>query len=560
VSGDLIRERSDGWPAPAAVRSTLGRSERERVSSGLLDRLYARFGTRYLVLVLAWLELLGLAGGMLSAVVATRLLAQSYRPPSALALLVEGAILVGCGVPILVLAREARPLIKWIRNGRPENLASEAWHIGVTLIRRALPRCFVLTSVLLIPADVWVVVGHYRLGAGGFPVVWVFTQLGIAVTAAYMFFVGEAMLRPMVEDAASVGAPTEGVRRPRVRIRHKVLLALAVTTAFAVLVSQAIGSIGHSPASRLLGAVAIAALIALTFTPVLIRAVTDSVTGPVRTLTSATARAAAGDLDQPVPVISDDELGVLTSSFNDMIRGLREREGLRDEKVALTSALQASLSDLQRRAEELRASRARVVTAADVERRRMERDLHDGAQQQLVLLGLKLGQAGRLIDKDPAAATAIHGELRADLGEALSQLRDLAYGIYPAALEAQGLPAALREAVARAAIPADLQCDGAGRYRPELEAAVYFCCLEALQNAAKHAGEGATVTVNLAEQGRILTFEVADDGQGYEAAGELTSMGLQNMSDRIGALGGELTIRSVPGAGTTISGSISLNT
>ena len=287
---------------------------------------------------------------------------------------------------------------------------------------------------------------------------------------------------------------------------------------------------------------------------------TDSVTGPVRTLTSATARAAAGDLDHPVPVISDDELGVLTSSFNDMIRGLREREGLRDEKVALTSALQASLSDLQRRAEDLRASRARVVTAADVERRRMERDLHDGAQQQLVLLGLKLGQAGQLIDKDPAAATAIHGELLADLHEALSQLRDLAHGIYPAVLEAQGLPAALREAVARAAIPADLRCDGAGRYRPELEAAVYFCCLEALQNAAKHAGPGAKVTVDLAERRQTLIFEVADDGQGYEAADRLTSTGLQNMADRIGALGGELTIRSVPGSGTTISGSISLST
>jgi len=559
VSGDLIRERSDGWPAPGAVRSTLGRSERERVSSGLLDRLYARFGTRYLVLVLAWLELLALAGGMLSAVVATRLLAQSYRPPSALALLVEGAILVGCGVPFVVLAREARPLIKWIRDGRPENLASEAWHIGVTLIRRVWPRCFVLSSVLLIPADVWAV-GQYRLGAGGFAVAWVFTQLGSAVTAAYMFFVGEAMLRPMVQDAASVGAPMEGVRRPRVRIRQKVLLALAVTTAFAVLVSQAIGSIGHTPASRLLGAVAISALIALTFTPVLIRAVTDSVTGPVRKLTSATARAAAGDLDHPVPVTSDDEFGVLTTTFNDMIRGLREREELRSEKVELTSALQASLSDLQRRAEELRASRARVVTAADVERRRMERDLHDGAQEQLVLLGLKLGQAGRLIDEDPAAATAIHGELRADLHEALSQLRDLAHGIYPAVLEAQGLPAALREAVERAAIPAELHCDGARRYRPELEAAVYFCCLEALQNAAKHAGSGARVTVDLTERGRTLIFEVTDDGQGYEPADGSTGMGLQNMADRIGALGGELTIRSVPGSGTTISGSITLST
>lgn len=534
-----------------------GDSTRERVSPGVVDRLYARFGTGYVSVVLVWLGFLALAGGLLSAVVATRLLAQSFRPPLVLLLMVEAAIAVGCGVPFALIWRDARPLVGWIRDGRREDAASVAWRAGVTVIRRALPRCFVLVSVLLVPAVVWAV-GHYHLGSSGFPVAWIFAQLGIAVTAVYMFFVGEAMLRPMVEDAARVVPAAEGVRRPQVRIRQKVLLALAVTTSFAVLMSQAIGSIGHSPTSRMLGAVAIAGLIALTFTPVLIRAVTDSVVGPVRTLTSATARAAAGDLEHRVPVTSDDELGVLTTSFNDMVRGLREREALRNDNLELTSALQASLADLQLRAEELRASRARVVAAADSERRRVERDLHDGAQQQLVLLGLKLGMAARLIGKDPGAATAMHDELRADLSEALSELRDLAHGIYPAVLENEGLPGALREAVERAAIPTELRCDGAGRYPPELEAAVYFCCLEALQNAAKHAGEGAKAKIELAERGRSLLFEVADDGQGYDTAVARGSVGVQNMTDRIGALGGKLTIRSAAGSGTTILGSISL--
>ncbi len=233
--------------------------------------------------------------------------------------MVEAAAALGCGVPFVFLWREARPLTAWIRNGRPADAAPAAWETGVMLIRRVWPRCFVSTSVLLIPADVWAI-GHYHLGPSSLPVAWVFTQLGVGVTAAYMFFVGEAMLRPMVEDAARVVPPGGGVRRARGRIGLKVLLALAVTTSFAVLISQAIGSIGHTPTSRLLGAVVIAVLIALTFTPVLIRAVTDSVVGPVRTLTSATARAAAGDLEHPVPVTSDDELGVLTTSFNDMIR------------------------------------------------------------------------------------------------------------------------------------------------------------------------------------------------------------------------------------------------
>jgi len=481
--------------------------------------------------VLGWLEFLALAGAMLSAVVASRLLERSFRPPWELSLMVEAAAALGCGVPFVFLWHEARPLTAWIRNGRPADAAPAAWETGVMLIRRVWPRCFVSTSVLLIPADVWAI-GHYHLGPSSLPVAWVFTQLGVGVTAAYMFFVGEAMLRPMVEDAARVVPPGGGVRRARGRIGLKVLLALAVTTSFAVLISQAIGSIGHTPTSRLLGAVVIAVLIALTFTPVLIRAVTDSVVGPVRTLTSATARAAAGDLEHPVPVTSDDELGVLTTSFNDMIRGLREREALRNDKLELSAALRASLEDLHRYAEELRASRARVVTAADVERRRMERDLHDGAQQQLVLLGLKLGLWERLIEKDPAAAKAMHDELRTDLRKALSELRELAHGIYPAVLESEGLPGALREAIERAAIPTELRCDGAGRYPRELEAAVYFCCLEALQNAAKHAGAGAKVKIDLAERTRSLVFQVADDGRGYDTTVGGPSVGVQNMQFR----------------------------
>lgn len=527
------------------------------VSRGLLGWLYARFGVGYIPLVLAWLGFLVLAGGMISVVVAARLLGRSFRPPLDLALLVEAAIVVGCGIPFAFIWLDARPLVSWIRNGRPEGTASEAWQTGVMLIRRALPRCCVLTSVLLIPAVAWAV-GHYHLGARGFPVSWIFTWLGTGVTATYTFFVGEAMCRPMVEDAARLVPPGWGVREARGRIRLKVLLALAVTTAFAALVSQAIGAIGHSPTSRLLGAVVIAVVISLSFTPVLIRAVADSVLGPVGRLTSATARAAAGDLEHPVPVSSDDELGVLTTSFNDMILGLREREALRGEKTELSAALKDSYEDLQRHVEELRASRARVVAAADLERRRVERDLHDGAQQQLVLLGLKLGLSSSLIKQDPAAAQAMHEELRGDLAQALSQLRDLAHGIYPAVLVSEGLPGALREAAGRAVVVTKVRCDGDGRYLPEVEAAVYFCCLEALQNAAKHAGDGVSVRIELTERDRRLVFGIADDGQGYDTQLAPASGGVQNMTDRIGALGGQLTIHSVPGSGTTILGSLPL--
>jgi signal transduction histidine kinase len=179
----------------------------------------------------------------------------------------------------------------------------------------------------------------------------------------------------------------------------------------------------------------------------------------------------------------------------------------------------------------------------------VERDLHDGAQQQLVLARLKLARLSR----DPSRQELV-GELERDLDRALGELRDLAHGLYPQVLESDGLPGALGEAARNAAIPTTFDCDGAGRYRPQLEAAVYFCCLEALQNAAKHAGEGARATVRLLERDRRLEFEVSDDGVGFEQAPP--GHGLQNIADRIGALGGEVRIRSRPGNGTSVAGMV----
>ena len=147
-------------------------------------------------------------------------------------------------------------------------------------------------------------------------------------------------------------------------------------------------------------------------------------------------------------------------------------------------------------------------------------------------------------------------EVRADLARALAELRDLAHGIYPAVLESDGLPAALQAAADRSSMPVTVDADGVGRYAQELEAAVYFCCLEALQNAAKHAGEGATVSVRLSQADGHVQFEVGDDGIGYDVAAIGASSGLQNMADRIGALGGELQIESTPGAGTTVRGCV----
>ena len=186
------------------------------------------------------------------------------------------------------------------------------------------------------------------------------------------------------------------------------------------------------------------------------------------------------------PSFDDDEDRVLSD--------LARQVGLALHNVRLDSALQASLEELQERNEDLVASRARIVSASDESRRRIERNLHDGAQQHLVAMAVKVGLARQLLEKDPAAAGTMLEELRGDVQVTVGELRELAHGIYPPLLRDRGLPEALATAANRGPLPAQVRADGLGRYPTDVEAAVYFCCLEALQNAGKHAGDGSAVT------------------------------------------------------------------
>ena len=215
-----------------------------------------------------------------------------------------------------------------------------------------------------------------------------------------------------------------------------------------------------------------------------------------------------------------------------------------------------SLDELRREVEELRASRARLVVAADAERRRIERDLHDGVQQHLVAFAVNLQVARQLADSDPSAAKALLEEIGRDVREALESVRELAQEIYPPLLLDRGLVEALRAAVSTADVAARIEAVDLDRYPPEVEATVYFCCLEALQNAATHAGPGARATVRAWPDENGLCFEVVDDGAGFEQHAMRLGAGLTNMSDRLGALGGRLTISSEPGGGTRIFGTI----
>ncbi|HEV3400773.1 MAG TPA: histidine kinase, partial [Acidimicrobiales bacterium] len=240
---------------------------------------------------------------------------------------------------------------------------------------------------------------------------------------------------------------------------------------------------------------------------------------------------------------------------------LARQVGLALHNVQLDSALQSSLDEVRRQAEELRASRARIVAASDAARRQIERNLHDGAQQHLVALAVNLRLARQIAESDPDTAKEMLEQLGNDLQDAVQELRNLAHGIYPPLLVDRGLPEALSAAGGRAALPTDVVADGIGRYPPEVEAAVYFCCLEAMQNAGKHAGEGATIAVRVWEEEGALLFEVADDGVGFDPSRrETPGAGFVNMGDRVGAIGGSFGVQSAPGRGTRVSGRVPVPT
>ena len=230
-----------------------------------------------------------------------------------------------------------------------------------------------------------------------------------------------------------------------------------------------------------------------------------------------------------------------------LLEHLASQAGLVLRNVRLTAELQASIDDL-------RASRRRLVKAQDEERQRIERNLHDGAQQQLVALTVQL----TLLEdsaKDPGEVRQMAGQLRAGLHAALDDLRALARGIYPPLLADQGLGAALRAQAGKAPLPVGIEADGIGRYPPDAEAAVYFCTLEALQNVAKYA-RASQATVALSCPDGHLEFTVTDDGAGFDTTKATHGTGLQGMADRLAAVGGALRIHSAPGLGTTISGTL----
>jgi signal transduction histidine kinase len=236
----------------------------------------------------------------------------------------------------------------------------------------------------------------------------------------------------------------------------------------------------------------------------------------------------------------------LTPTEDRLLADLADQVGLVLKGAGLREQLLARL-------EEIRASRQRLVAAQDSERRRIERNIHDGAQQQLVALAIKLSITESMIGTDIDGEREMLAELRQDAAGAVEDLRDLARGIYPPLLASGGLTVALEAQAKKATVPTVVTADGVGRYPQDVEAAVYFCVLEALQNVAKYAG-ASRAEVKLTASGHDLRFEVSDDGSGFDPGTRAYGTGLQGMADRLQAHGGSLDVRSSPGAGTTVTG------
>ena len=266
------------------------------------------------------------------------------------------------------------------------------------------------------------------------------------------------------------------------------------------------------------------------------------------------------DADYSLPVFHDGELlgglslvkeggETMTPAEEDLVADLASGLGLALRNSRLTG-------ELRRQVAELEASRERVLAASDEARRALENDLDSGPQQQLVALKVKLGPTRKLAERAGAEKTAkLLARLEVEAGEAIQAVRDFAGGIYPPLLEAEGLAVAIAHQARNAAIPVEITAEQVGRYGRDVEAAVYFAALEALQNTAKYA-EASSVSVELTDTGGELRFEVSDDGKGFDTSSVIRGVGLTGMADRLDTVGGSVSIESRPGEGTVIAGSV----
>jgi len=272
----------------------------------------------------------------------------------------------------------------------------------------------------------------------------------------------------------------------------------------------------------------------------------DSAGMPIEELPDDTAVAWIERDHQPLAAVMYSED---LSGYEPFVQAAGGAALIRLEKTQAEAELKASTADLA-------SSRIRLMEMAHAERRRLERDLHDGVQQQLVALRIKLDIAAETIREDLERGERALASVGRQMDDVLQELRLLARGIYPSLLHECGLREALISAARSSPLAVSVRAPGIGRYPEEIEVAVYFCCLEAIQNVVKHAGPDATAMVTLSRDGRYLCFEVHDTGVGFDAKDDGSGSGLMNMRDRIEAVGGVIEVTGRRGRGTSVRGRV----
>ena len=492
-----------------------------------MERLYRRVGARIILVLCAW----GTAVVVLAMIIALACIARylglstTEFVASALFMLVGGPI--GAAAILWLWCRDIlRVGLSWTGAGRSAARAPLIWRTVVGQTRQTTRIALLADSLAFIPLSIGFCLAFdqplYTAIA-----VYATLMASVLVSAVLWTFGGDLMLRPMLRDVAGFLPRDHAPPEPGSRLHTKALGPLAVVTLFGTLMGGAFVDSVDNGALRLTLALAIAAVIVV-FAGAVFYVVTRSALEPLDDLLAATREAQRGHLDSRLPVVTDDDLGALTANFNTM------------------------LAQLERSAEELRTSRARIVAASDAERRRIERNIHDGAQQQLVGLTMKLHLLEEQVSDEATRGDLV--TIRERLLSTLEELRELAQGLHPAVLTTDGLRAALEQLADGAPMPVAIQA-AAERFPATVETTAYFVASEALANAAKHAAATQAQISAVRDNGRLL-IEVVDDGIG--GARVDAGSGLAGLADRVSALGGQLAVDSPPGKGTNIRAELPL--
>lgn len=497
-------------------------------------RLYQRSGGSYLtVFAGATTAVLVIIVVPLYSLILIPFLDTSLGQVARIILAFQLAVVAGCGLlSVLILRTAAGPVVEWTRGVRSPEAATDVWSRLIAGFPKLIVATVSAIALCCLPPAIYAA-GLVDLSFLGALLYIAWLSLLIVGAGVIAYLVGEQATLPIVREAAAMlpigtAGPVEGIS-----LRTKLLVLVPTINLYTGTIVGAVSTNSLGLEGRLALTAGVAIVVTLTIALGLAVMFRGSLVRRLDDLRHAMQSIREGDYETRVLPLAGDELDELGQSFNQMVGRIANHD------------------------DEMRESRARIVAAADDARRQVERDLHDGAQQQLVALGLRLSLAEEAL-QGHAEGQALVKDARGQLSDALAELRNLAHGIYPMVLETGGLPRALAQAAERAAIETSCGCELTTRPSREIEAAVYFCCMEALQNAAKHAGPGAKARIEIRESNRHLRFSVSDDGAGFNPVTATANAGLQNLNDRVGALGGDMEVTSTPGHGTAVAGSIPL--